>query len=251
MAFFKTREVGRRQVMRSSLEVIELGLADIDEVMELEQRVCTPLIQAQKETVCNRLELGNIMLGVRMGALLVGSIGFRYSNFYPDSLESFPKTFGEFSTPTKKPTDYNAGFCYSVNVDPELRTLAVYRKTNKGLRPTGVGKALMVGMVERATKDGCTWLVGDGRPAFYNGSFDFPHERYEQDLKLKAILDECAAENRQPTNEEKENLLNYPIFRAYSKAIGGGLQLAWIIRNFFPRDIPAGGFRVIVYKRLK
>lgn len=236
--------------MHKNLELLELSAADMVEIMELERKVCIPLIQAQEDTIRRRLELGNIMLGVRREGALVGSIGFRYSTFSPDDLKSFPKKFREFSTPTERPTFYNAGFGYSLNVDPELRTLAVHQGERKGIRPTGVGKALLAGMMERMVRDGCTWLVGDGRPAFYNGSLGYPHERYEQDPRLKAILDDCAAADRQPTEEEKQELISYSIFRAYNKAFGGGLRVAWVIPDFFPPDIPAGGFRVIVYKRL-
>lgn len=232
------------------METFELTAADMDEMMELEHKVCTPLIQASPDTIRVRLANGNIMLGVRMQGQLVGSIGFRYSTFSPDDLGSFPKTFGEFSTPPQKPTSFNAGFCYSVNVDPDCRTLAV-QSGKAGLRATGVGKALIAGMQNRVLADGCTYLVGDGRPAFYNGSSDYPHERYEQLLDLKAILDRYATAGGKPAPEEEEALMAYPIFRAYNKALGGGLQIAWVIPAFFPGDTPAGGFRVVVYKKLR
>lgn len=237
-------------IMRTNLEMVELSVADMGEMMELEHKVCTSPIQAQAETIRKRLDLGNIMLGVWRKGLLVGSIGFRYSTFSPDDLDSFPKSFRDFSTPTLKPETYNAGFCYSVNVNPTLRTLAVHPEAGIGLRTTGIGKLLITSMTERMVSDGCTYLVGDGRPAFYGGSFEFPQEYYEKDLKLKKILDDCAVVNRQPTEEERLKIIEYPIFRAYNKALGGGLRALWVLPNFFRSDTPAGGFRVILYKRL-
>jgi len=236
--------------MQSDLRVVDLTATDIDEMMALERKVCIPLIQASPDTILKRLARGNVMIGVRWGDTLVGSIGFRHDTFSPDDFQSFPKTFGEFSTPTKKPATYDAGFVYSVNVDPEHRTLAVQAEPSKGLRPAGIGKTLVVSAAQRMTQEACVYLVGDGRPAFYNGSSDFPQERYDTDAQLKSLLDKCAS-GHTLSDDEASLLLAYPIFAAYNKSLGGGLRVAWVIPNFFPADTPAGGFRVILYKRLQ
>jgi len=235
--------------MQTDLRVVDLTAADIDEMMVLERKVCIPLIQASPETILKRLARGNVMLGVRWGDTLVGSIGFRYGTFSLDDFQSFPKIFGEFSTPSEKPATYNAAFVYSVNVDPEHRTLAVHTQS-ASQRPAGIGKTLVVNAVQRMTHEGCVYLVGDGRPAFYNGSSDFPQERYDKDEQLRSLLDKCAS-GHTLSDDEATSLLSYPIFAAYNKSLGGGLRVAWVIPNFFPNDTPSGGFRVILYKQLQ
>jgi len=235
--------------MKENLNITYLDAGDIAEIMALEKKVCIPLIQASEETILKRFARGNFMIGVRMNDALVGSLGFRYGNFSLDNRDEFTKNFREFSTPHEKPSTYNAGFIYSVNVDPEHRTLAVHKGCAKGLRATGIGKALFVNAIKKMREDKCDFLVGDGRPTFYNGSHDFPHERYDQAPHLKDLLDKCAA-GHELTPGEGAEIMEYPIFRAYNKFVGGGFEVAWVIPGFFPSDTPTGGFRVILYKRL-
>jgi hypothetical protein len=239
----------RRIAMHTDLEVAELTSASINDIMVLERRVCIPLIQASEETILRRFSVGNIMLGTRLNGALVGSIGFRYGCFDPENKESFVRNFKEFSTPSERPTVFNSGFIYSVNVDPAYRALAVQPKTAK-LHAVAIGWILIVHAVERMKALGCAYAVGDGRPAFYNGSHGFlGQEYYEQIPRLKYLLDKAGA-GHTLSNEESKEILSYSIFRAYDRFLGGGTQLAWVLPSFFPTDLPTGGFRVILYKTL-
>lgn len=235
--------------MHTDLVIAELTSADIEDIMVLERKVCIPLIQASEETILKRFDVGNIMVGTRLNGVLVGSIGFRSGYFDPENKESFVENFREFSTPPERPIAFNAGFIYSVNVDPTYRALAVQPKTVR-LHTVAIGRTLIVQAAERMKASGCVYAVGDGRPAFYNGSHDFPQqEYYDESPRLKDLLDKASA-GHTLSGEESKEILSYPIFRAYDRFLGGGTQLAWVLPGFFPTDLPTGGFRVILYKTL-
>ena len=235
--------------MKANLQIVYLDAGDIAEIMALERKVCIPLIQASEETILKRFARGNFMIGVQLNDVLVGSVGFRYGNFSPNNRDEFTKNFTEFSTPHEKPSAFNAGFIYSVNVAPEHRTLAVHKQNPTGLRAIGIGRDLLVSALQKMRQDRCNFLVIDGRPAFYNGSHDFFHERYDQVPSLKDLFNKCDS-GHELTPREATEILSYPIFGAYNKFLSGGLEVGWIIPDFFPSDTPTGGFRVILYKRL-
>lgn len=199
--------------------------------METEEQSFIPSMRASEESVRQRLALDHIMLGAEQDGRLVGKICFSYSNFSPNDFEDFPKTFHEFSH-QPRPDRYNSVFVYNLDVIPDQRG--------------GKASSLLIRtMFERAKKDGCAYVVIDGRPSSYNGS-DAKEEQVRQNPKLKAALDDYLAGGPFPTDEE---LMTDPTLAFYMRKTTGG-KFLWIIPNFLPEDEPAGGIRVIMYKEI-
>jgi len=220
-----------RRKLVSSLTIVELGLLDLARIMETEKASFIPAIQASKESIRKRFSLGHIMLGAEIAGRLVGKICFSYANFSPNDFAGFPKTFQEFSH-QPRPERYNSVFVYNLDVIPEERG-------------SKAASLLIRAMFERAKKDGCIYVVVDGRPSSYNGNVA-KEERVKQNPKLKAALDSYLAGGPFPTDEE---LMTDPTLAFYIRVAGGG-KFLWIIPGFLPGDKPAGGIRVIGYKEI-
>ncbi len=215
----------------NTFTIVTLGLKDIERIMHTERLSFIPAIQASEESVRLRLHLGHIMLGAEMAGKLIGKICFSYANFSPNDFEGFPKTFQEFSH-QPRPERYNTVFVYNLDVIPNYRG--------------GKAASLLIrAMFERAKKDGCTYVVVDGRPSSYNGSVA-KEEQIRQNPELKAALDSYLAGGPFPTDEI---LLTDPTLAFYIRVAGGG-KFLWIIPGFLPEDKPAGGIRIIGYKEI-
>jgi hypothetical protein len=229
--------------------IVSLSVLDLDQIMDLENEVCSDLIRANKEKIKKRLDLGNVMMGCKnTEGKLIASVGFRYGFFNPDDFKLFPTTFTNFSDPDPNFVKPNAGFIYSMNVLKEYRTLAV---SKNGLKPKFIPGLILDAVLSRMKQEGLTYLLGDGRPAFFNGSKeDIEFEAYEEDPVLRDILSRYSSGLNIPTEEEKVKLMEFPVFKSYNKLLGGGLKISWIIAHFFPEDIPTGGYRVILYKQI-
>ena len=215
----------------NTLTIVDLGLKDIKRIMQTERLSFIPAIQASEESVRLRLRLGHIMLGAEMAGRLVGKICFSYANFSPNDFEGFPKTFQEFSH-QPRPERHNSVFVYNLDVIPSYR----------GDKASSL---LLRTMFERVKKDGCAYLICDGRPSSYNGS-DAKEEQVRQNPDFKAAIDRFLAGGPFPTDKE---LMKDPTLALYIR-VAGGAKFLWVIPDFLPEDKPAGGIRVIMYKEL-
>ena len=213
-----------------NIEIEQLDKSHIDEIMELEVACWPEGVRASDETYLHRLDIGHILMGAREDGVLMGMTCFSYTQFDPFAPEKLPRTFNEFaSVPTTEP--YNVGFGYSLNVHPSTR-----------------GSRLLLTLLrtgyERMKADGCDYMFGDGRCPSYNGS-DAPSEKVKQSPEFKQAVDHYIATGEFPTNEQliKDPLLRY-IYRVM------GCEFVAIIPDFFPTDIPAGGFRVMYRRKI-
>ncbi|MBI2099868.1 MAG: hypothetical protein HYT48_00835 [Candidatus Vogelbacteria bacterium] len=217
-------------------QLVSLSEADIGRILELEYKVCIPPLQVSAERLQQRFSVGNMMLGVARSSAdptLVSTIGFRYASFSPDNREAFPKRFAEFSTPATVPVNYNAAFVYSFNVDPEERTRGQGFRICRQLLP------IAVKMVKDA---GCKYVVADGRPSSYNGSKEYHQEFHPRILEFKQAIDRFLEGG--PFPPEKVLFLE-PTWRVYKHFVPS-LKPLWVLREFFPPDVPANGLRVIL-----
>ena len=226
---------------KSDYKSIWLEKEDIGRIMDLERKTCIPLIQASEETILKRFDLGNLMLGIEesQNRELIGSMGMRYAKFSPEDYASFPKIFREFSTPEMPVRkDYNSIFVYSFNVSPSKR------RKGEGFI---IARSLFDSLLEKADREKCRYIVGDGRPASYNGSPEGQNiEWHKQIPEFKDSIDKYLRGGQLPTKEE---ILLEPTIKVYHRLIKGFNPL-WIIPNFFSNDAPAGGLRIILCKDL-
>lgn len=221
---FKKMVFGRFKTKR-------LGISDLDEIVEVERLAFIPLLQASKEKIKLRLQRDHIYLGLKNQGNLIGTLAYRYAHFSPQDKKSFPKTFNEFSNnPNEDNT--NTIFGYSLGVIPEYRS----RESTLEL----VNTALKL-----AQERGMSYAVADGRCPSYNGSLQFEQEKILQNKIFKEAIDKWIKQQERPP---LETLLKDPVlafFHLFAKA-----GLLWLIPNFIPEDKPAGGHRVILYRKL-
>jgi len=226
---------------KPSLEVVELGKDDAKEIRELEEKAWIPELQADRETIERRLELGHTIFGLRFGEKLIGKTAFCYSNFDPKKSpeeQNFPQNFKEFSS-IPKPEQFNAAFFYDLDVDPEFR----------GEIPA---KTLIDAAVVRVTQKGCRYGVADVRVPSYNGSLGFEQERRPQKPEFKKVIDKYVDPDKKIVpiaQEDLDFMYLEPTMRFYHQ-MTGAIPL-WIAKDFIPQDEPSGGFRIIAYRELK
>lgn len=218
----------------------ELSINDVHHILGLELLVCIPPIQTSSQELEELFEKGNRMLGHKIEYDLVGTIAFRYAHFSPDDDSIFPETFEEFSTPREKVSrDFNAIFVYSMNVDPIHR--------GRGRQGYAIGRDLIHSTLDAAKQAGCEYVVLDGRPSSYNGSYQFPQEYPERVPALKAALNRHIGGGNPITVDE---MMLEPTLKFYNR-VSGGIKPWKVLENFFPADLPAGGHRIICYKELE
>ena len=220
----------------NELTLVRLSAGDVERILDLEHRVCIPPLQVKRETLLHRFKVGNIMLGLQKSPddpTLVSTVAFRFSIFYPEHPEHFPSKFADFSTPPIVPPVCNAAFVYSFNVDPALR------KGGYGFRICAHILHPAFGIIEGT---GCKYIIADGRPTSYNGSTGYPQEQCSVIPEFKAAIDAHLAGGPFPP---EETLFLEPTWRVYRHFVPSFKPL-WILRDFFPQDVPAGGLRVIL-----
>ena len=213
-----------------TLETADLQIADIPDIMTLEQASWPAGLQASTETIRKRLQYGHVMLGGRVAGELVAMMSWRYANFSPDDFASFPKTFEAFSTqPSTEP--HNAAFVYNLCVHPRFRGSSV------------VKELFMAGLSRRHTTN-CQYLVADGRCSSYHG-IECETESIKPSPEFRAAVDRYIGGGDFPSLEE---FMADPTLRFYRRMLQ--CEFVWIIPDFMPADTASGGFRVIYYKRL-
>lgn len=192
--------------------VLQANKLDIDKLMELERKSWIPELQVSRKITLKRLEMGHIVLCVpdSNDDKFVGKICFRHSNFSPDDFNSFPKTFDRFANQSHDLShNANTAFIYDLDIDP-------------GHRGGGkIASFLIKKSIERAKKDGCKYVVGDGRCPSYNGS---KRERIKKSLGFKKIIDAYLKEGKFP--KQKDFLLD-PILAFYYRIVH--CKFLWVI----------------------
>ena len=210
----------------------QLKREDIKGIMRVEENSFIPPIRTTKENILRRLGLGHVYLGVTNNAgEIVGTLAMRYAKFSPrDGYDKFPKTFKEYAEHSNE-KDANAAFVYSIGVLPECR---------RGF----YAKKLLQSAKIWAKKNGMNYMVGDSRCPSYAGSNNFPQEHFDFKPVVRDAIDISSFRGAEST----DNLKKDPILGFYIKTMGA--KTLWAIPNFFPQDIPCGGFMVIQYIEL-
>lgn len=217
--------------MDKNFELLQAGTVGLKLLVELENNSWVPELQASRDTILKRLELGHIMLCVPDSERrkIIGKICFLYNNFDPEKSYKFPKKFSEFSSMPKL-NFFNAAFVYDLDIEHN------YRDGGK------LARFLVHEAIKRAKKDGCKYIVGDGRCPSYNGS---KIEGLKQNICFKRAIDEYIEKEIFP--QQKDFLLD-PTLAFYHRVTG--CKFLWIIPDFIPEDKASGGIRVILYKEI-
>jgi hypothetical protein len=214
----------------SLMTVTPLTRNDIDALLSLEAACYAPCLQASRETLEKRFDLGHIMLGAFIEGVLVGVASFAYRWF--DSREAM-KHFGEREWrpfyQLEMPARYNTVLIYNVEMLPEKRSVSrIY-----GLLDT---------MMQRAYEDGCRHLIGISRvPSYHGDVFNNIHAK----PTLKQAIDVYVSGGDFPA---LEMLTQDPLVALYQKV--GRCDVLGIASNYMPEDRPSGGIRAIVHTEL-
>jgi GNAT superfamily N-acetyltransferase len=212
-----------------SAAFVELGPSNIDRLVEFEVECFDPTIQASRETILKRLELGHQILGLEDDGELIGAVAYSYAYFDPHDRSQFPKNETDFGL-QPIPPNYNAQFIYSRGVHPKFQG-------------RGASKRLVGAAMQRAKRDGCQYVVGNPRTAAYAGSDPSSrHEVVAQQPRFKAAIDRYVQGGTYPSIDE---LLLDPSLAYFSHL--PACRFHWIIPNFASHDKASGGIRVIVY----
>ena len=212
------------------VKIVQLNICNLEKIIEVESGAFIPPLQASRQKIIKRLSLNHFYFGAEIDSNLVGTLAFRYSTFSLINRADFPRTFEEFVNHPNTERS-NAILVYSLGILPE------YRGKNSALK-------LLNEAFEFAKRSGIEYVFGDGRCPSYNGSNDFPQERIEKSQEFKESIDECIAHGFNPSVKE---LLKDSTLAFYIKFVG--LKPLKLIPNFIPEDKPAGGHRVILYKK--
>lgn len=131
-----------------ALKLVRLGIEDLDAVYSLECAAFPKPMQASRETIATRFELGHFMFGMWEQERLVGLASWRRAWFDPEDRSIFPETFTEYSgSPNSIP--HNAAFVYNLCIHPEKRGTQITRE-------------LIMSVIEQIRADQCKYLVGEG-----------------------------------------------------------------------------------------
>lgn len=158
---------------------------------------------------------------------LVGLSAFGYSNVDIENLESFPRTFEEFST-TRTPQKFNSSFAYNLSVIPQEKGREHARELIKQT------------LIESKNR-GCQYTFGDARCSSYNGSTNSIHEHIEKQPIFRKAIDNYISGGNFPTIEQLTVDPTLKFYRRHLKC-----EFPWIIKDFIPTDVPSGGYRVIL-----
>ncbi len=214
----------------SAYEIVAVGPADIDRIMELEVKAFDPELQASRETVLARFALGHHMLVARLdpgeGGRLVGQISFSFIRFSPDDPSGYPATFKEHSRQPVLP-DANAVCLYSLGVDPSARQVVLFRD-------------LVESAFEWGGAAGLTHAVADGQLPSFNGN-DQVKARPDTRRMIERFLDTGVM----PADEE---FLHDPALAMYRRLTG--CRFLKLFPGFIPEVTASGGWRVLLYRPL-
>ena len=217
-------------------KIIKLVNSDIESILNVENNSFIPSIQANKETILDRLNKGHTYLGATQEGKLIGAIAFRFAHFSPDfsDFKIRQPTFEEWAN-EKSDSEGNAIFAYSLGVIPKYRS---------GI----ISKKLLKKTIEMACDCKKEFLVGDGRIPSYNGSNENGFENFHRNEALREAI------NKYLKNDvviPRDILSQDPIVGLYMKLIPELKILGVTDSKFIEEDYPAGGHRVIVYVDLQ
>jgi len=206
---------------------------NIAAIMEVEKAAFIPPIRTTEATIKQRLGLGHTYLAAFDfdGTKPIGTIAFRNARFSPQDYEQFPRTFAKYA---EDPNDDrgNAVFVYSLGVIPGYRN---------GL----AAKKLIKAALAEAKHRGLHYAVGDARCPSFNGSKEWPEERFEKNEAIHRAITAHLDGGPFPQNE---TLYKDPVLGFYLKTFG--FKPLWIIPDFWMGDEPCGNFMVIIYSEL-
>lgn len=204
---------------------------DISTIMEVEETSFISPIRTTEFNIRRRIGLGHTYLVVFDGTKPVGTIAFRNARFSPQNYTQFPKTFAKYA---EEPNELkaNSAFVYTLGVIPAYRS---------GF----AAKMLIQAAIAEAKNLGLQYGVGDARCPSFNGSAQWPEERFEKNEKVHLAVKEHLNGGPFP---KYEVLLQDPVLGFYLKTFG--FKTLWIVPNFWVGDEPCGNFMVIIYKEL-
>ncbi len=215
----------------TSLRVVQLGIADIPAILELEVACWSPAIRANQETLINRFELGHISLGLFDCDKLVGTTSFSYWLCGDPALSRLPKTFKEFSSHPQQ-EQHDSAYVYNFNMHPDYRGTAMTRQ-------------LIFTGISRLIEDGCSHMFGAVRCPSYNGSQETTFEYIEPSPRFRQTIDHHLANGSTPSAKE---LIADPLLRFYHRVLG--CEFLAVVPHFLAGDDASGGLGVIFYKKL-
>jgi glyoxylase-like metal-dependent hydrolase (beta-lactamase superfamily II) len=219
----------------SELEMYNYALlnsAQIDAICSLEKATWIPELQASRDTILQRLELGHTIFGLKIQGELLGMIGWRYSDYSPqDTLLDFPQKFTQFTKAVSVSHEKaRSAFIYNVGV-----------KVTR--REKGLGSLLLQGAFEKIRSDGIHHVFVDSRIPSYRGSQKGVHEQVNPIPEFASAVNRYFSQGRFPL--DSEYILD-PTVRFY---INNGFKPWTILRDFIP-DESSGNMRIICYVEL-
>ena len=204
---------------------------DIAKIMEVEEAAFISPIRTTETNIKRRLGLNHVYFAAFDGTRPIGTIAFRNAHFSPHNYASFPKTFAEYAE-EQNDARANAVFVYSLGVVPAHRSGFAAKK-------------LIQAALAEAKRRGLRYCVGDSRCPSFNGSTDWPEERFKQNKELHQLIEQHLNGGSFPKNEV---LLQDPVLGFYMKVMG--FKALWIVPGFWMGDKPCGNFMVIIYAEL-
>jgi len=214
----------------TSVRVVQLGIADIPAILDLEIACWSPAIRANEATLITRFELGHISLGLFDKDKLIGTTSFSYWQCGDPTLARLPKTFKEFSShPRHEQPD--SAYVYNFNMHPDYRGTAMTRQ-------------LIFTGVSRLIEDGCSNMFGAVRCPSYNGS-QTSFEHIEQSPRFRRTIDHNLLNGTTPSTKE---FIADPLLRFYHRVLG--CKFLAVVPGFLEGDESSGGLGVIFHKPL-
>ncbi len=210
----------------SDYQVVAVGPADIERIMDLEAKAFDPELQASRETILRRFGLGHRMLGADAGDRLVGQISFSSIRFSPDDPSAYPSTFKAHSS-QPVPPDANTICLYSLGVDPTARQVVLFRD-------------LLESALAWGRSEGLVHAVADGQLPSFNGN-----DQVKARPEIRTMVERFLETGRMPADEE---ILHDPALAMYRRLTG--CTFLTMLPDFIPEDTASGGWRVLLYRVL-
>ena len=211
-------------------EIAQLTEYDIDAILSLERVCYMPCLQASRETLQKRFDLGHVMLGLFVDNKLTGVASFSYR--YLDGREKIRQFCENEWKPfyaLAMPETFNTVLVYNVEISPERRE-------------TNDSELLKKSVMSRAKNDGCKYLIGISRIPSYNGDV-FNHISHRPEVR--EAIDSYFDGGEYPS---LDTLIRDPLLLFYHRVTG--CEYLTLIDGYAPEDKASGGIRAIVYAKL-
>jgi len=205
----------------------QLTLADLPDILDVEQRSFVPGARASEETLRRRLQSGHTVLGAENSSGLIGQVSFLSAEFDPLNQAAFPQSQMELSLQPNKP-GANAGFIYNLATAPGYRGLSLVRKLYRAA-------------TEAIVASECEFVVGAVRMPSYRGSQAGPTENIPMSPVFSAAVDRYLAGGRLPSLRE---FCHDPLLAFHHRMSGG--DFVWILPGFEPNDAASGGMYTVL-----